>query len=554
MPHPPAHTMKVLSSEEIQALDRQAIDEYGIPGHSLMEYAGMLTVKAVRERWRVEKMSILVLCGKGNNGGDGFVIGRHLHWLGATVWVILAGDPESLKGDALAHYNLLLKSGVKAEPLIDEAQIPLLKNLFRSCELIIDALFGTGLRNDVQGMPASLIHLANTSGKHIVAVDIPSGVDGTTGHVRGEAVRADLTVTMGLPKTGHMVFPGASQCGDLVVADIGFPPDLLEQPSCKRFLPSFESYRSWIPSREKNAHKGSAGKVLFLAGSRGYTGAAALASESALRTGAGFATLAIQESLNSIMEEKLTEVVTLPFPDLVSQEAMKKADTIIMKALEKCTAMAIGPGTGRSSPAQKLMKNIVRKARVPLVLDADALMPDIVREHAGRAVILTPHPGEMARLLQISAGEVLATPIECAIKCAALYRAIVVLKGAHSIIATRDGEIYFNLSGNEGMASAGMGDVLTGIIGSLLAQGLEDWKAAVLGVFIHGAAGDMSARGKGRRGILASDLMSRVPEVMEALQGMNWECLSGFSPVKRITTYTHSLDWRLPEPPEPGSR
>jgi ADP-dependent NAD(P)H-hydrate dehydratase / NAD(P)H-hydrate epimerase len=533
--------MKVLSSEEMQAVDSQTIREYGIPGFSLMECAGMLAVKAIYEQWPHQGgLNVLVLCGTGNNGGDGFAAARHLHWLGNTVTVLLAGEPGKLKGDALINYNLLLKSGITVTSTSGDKENISHEGFFRNTDLIVDGLFGTGLKSDIRDPAASLITAANNSGKRIAALDIPSGIDGNSGHVKGVAVKADLTVTMGLPKIGHLLYPGASYCGELIVAHIGFPPALLEQPSFTRTIPSLQEYRSWLPAREKNAHKGSAGKVLLLAGSKGYTGAAALASESALRAGAGLVYLAVPESLNAIVEEKVTEVITLPYPDLESAREVKKAERLILNAMESCNVLALGPGIGHSEGMQKLAEAIIKRTTLPLVLDADALFPHLLEEHRAKAVVLTPHPGEMARLLGCSTADVLTNPLQCALQASSQFRATVVLKGAHSLIATPQGDLYFNLSGNEGMASAGMGDVLTGTIAGLMAQGAESRSAALLGVFVHGLAGDRAAEKSGTRGLLATDLIARLPEILHLIESGRGELLPAHARVKEISVVKSS--------------
>lgn len=530
--------MKVVSAAEIQNIDRIAISEYGIPGAMLMEFAGVMILKVLQSKFDLATKKILIFCGKGNNGGDGLVLGRHLFRLNIPSTLFLIGKRDALSGDARLNSELLYKLSIPLVEIIDESSLSMVYEYIHTHDIIIDAIFGTGLNSPLQGLPAEIIQIINESRKTVVSVDIPSGINASTGQIMGEmAIRADLTVTMGLPKQGLLLYPGASHTGEIHVADIGFPANLLENEdfSCK--LPTCEELSAWIPRRDQNAHKGTSGRLLVIAGSKGYTGAAALTCESALRAGAGLVTLAIPESLNPIMEEKLTETITYPYPDIRQEKEIAGVLARLLSLLKDVRAVAIGPGIGRSFLTQKLLKKLVTALRIPSVIDADALFPSIVERHTLPLPIFTPHPGEMARLMETETGGILGSPLQYCRDCAKKYRACVILKGSHSIISTPGGEATINTTGNPGMATAGMGDVLTGIIVGLLAQGVPPERAAVLGTFIHGLAGDFASDRIGSIGIVAGDLISRIPEVIQLLSKKEFKKIEEHISIHSVSMY-----------------
>jgi ADP-dependent NAD(P)H-hydrate dehydratase / NAD(P)H-hydrate epimerase len=529
--------MKIAVTEEIQSIDKETIEHFGVPGSTLMECAGIVALKTIFRRFDGRGKHFFILCGTGNNGGDGLVIARHLHFIGAPCTTAVIGRIEKLSGDALLNYRALKNLSAPTIEIADESGLPLIEEALAHTDIVVDALFGTGLNSALRGLHAAVIGLISNSGRIIASIDIPSGINATTGHIMGVAVSAHLTVTMGLPKMGLLLYPGASHVGELVVAHIGFPRELIEDEGIRTSLALPENLVSRLPRRPPDAHKGSCGKAIIVGGSKGYTGAAALASMSCHRIGAGLVTLAIPESLNAIMEEKLTETITHPYPDLEKFDDIGDALEHILKLCSGAEVLALGPGIGREESMQKLAEELVRKAGIPAVIDADALFPHILEEHKLILPILTPHPGEMARLMKKDTREIMNRPADYCRECAERYRAIVILKGSHSLISNPSGLLTINITGNSGMATAGMGDVLTGIVAGLLAQGTAPYDAAVVGTFIHGLAGDFAAKTVGKRGLIASDLIPFIPLVFELLIEKHFEEVRRLIPLREATLF-----------------
>lgn len=505
--------MRVVTAHTMQEIDKQAIQEYGIPGLQLMEAAGRSCVEEIIAEFGL-KGRCVVMAGKGNNGGDGYVIARLLSQKGWGVKVIILADREQINGDA--GLNLERLDGVVINYCTHEGQLSALhmEEIFQA-DVIVDALLGTGLRSNVKGVYLEAIDLMNASGRPVVAVDIPSGIHGTTGRVLGDAVRAYITVTFAFAKLGHVLYPGAEHTGRLVVADVGIPAALMETASGYDFL-NTDTMRPMLRRRDRQAHKGHYGHCLILAGSTGMTGSAALAANSAVRAGSGLVTLGVAESIHHILELKTTEAMTTPLPDSGSGHLTNSAFPAIEKLLVGKDAVAIGPGFGRRPGTYALVQNLVETVSLPLVIDADglnALAEDItvLKRKKSKQVILTPHPGEMSRLLGTSIPDVEAIRISVAQEFARSNGVYLVLKGARTIIASPTGTAAINGSGNPGMATGGMGDVLTGIIVSLLGQGYGAWDACRLGVFLHGFAADMVAEEMGEIGINASDVLEKLP-------------------------------------------
>ncbi len=513
---------RLASAEEMRELDRRTIEEFGLPGELLMEAAARGVFNYL-EREYAHVDDALIFCGKGNNGGDGFAIGRLLLNRGAEVTAILLGKKKDVKGDAKLNLDRFLKSGGELLEVERESELDDLLERMSGSGLVVDAIFGTGLSSAVTGVAARAIALINAvsleCGMPVIAVDIPSGVNGSTGEVRGDAVRADATVTFGLAKVGHYTYPGAHYVGELEVVDIGIPSSFCEQ--IRTFAVSDETALSLIQPRPADSHKGGNGHAVIFAGSPGKTGAAALTGLAALRAGAGLVTLAVPASLNDIFEAKVTEVMTEPIPDEASRKFGKKSIAAAKKILAGKDAIALGPGIGMGDETDAFVKEILLAARVPLVLDADGLtslsrQPGLLKKIKA-PLILTPHPGEMSRLCGIKTANLQSDRLGLAKKFATQWGAIVALKGARTVIAHPDGSAFINLSGNSGMAAAGMGDALTGIIAGLLAQHYDPLDAAALGVYIHGKAGDLAAEKMGGVGIIASDLIRRIPLVRKWL-------------------------------------
>ncbi|NTW99224.1 MAG: NAD(P)H-hydrate dehydratase [Geobacteraceae bacterium] len=505
--------MRVVTAQTMQEIDKRAITEYGIAGLHLMENAGRCCVEEIIAEFGL-KGRFVVMAGKGNNGGDGYVIARLLNLKGWNGTVIILSDRDQIAGDAAANLEKLPGSVISY--CTHEGQLAALlgKEISRA-DVIVDALLGTGLSSDVSGIYREAIGLINASGRPVVSVDIPSGIHATTGRVLGDAVRAYCTVTFACAKLGQVLYPGAEHCGRLVVADIGIPLQVMETAAGYDFL-NEDTMRPMVHLRDRQAHKGHFGHCLIIAGSTGKTGAAALAANSAVRAGSGLVTLAAAESIHPILEMKTTETMTVPLPDSGSGYLTNSAFPAIQKLLDGKDAVAIGPGIDRHPGTYALVRDLVESVTLPLVIDADglnALAEDItvLKRKKSMQVILTPHPGEMSRLLGSSVPDVEAMRISVAQEFSRTYDVFLVLKGARTIIASPDGNAAINGSGNPGMASGGMGDVLTGIIASLLGQGYGAWDACRLGVFLHGFAADMVAEEKGEIGINASDVLEKLP-------------------------------------------
>lgn len=511
--------MKVVTAQIMQELDRQAIAELGIPGLQLMENAGRSCVTEIIAACGTHGHAV-VMAGKGNNGGDGFVIARLLGEKGWSATVIVLAERGQLTGDAATNLDRLPDSVVRYCSREGQLAAHHREELLRA-DVIVDALLGTGLRGAPANIYLEAINLVNAAGRPVVAVDIPSGIDGSTGRVAGDAVRADITVTFACAKLGHVLYPGSDHVGRLVVADIGIPPSLVElAPGCDFLIAA--AVRPLLRRRGRESHKGTFGHCLVIAGSTGKTGAAALAANSAVRAGSGLVTLAVAESIHAILEVKTTEVMTFPLPDAGSGRVTDHAFPAIETLVTGKTAVAIGPGLGCCPGTDSLVQKVVETVSLPLVIDADGLnalaadMSALLRKKSNR-IVLTPHPGEMARLLGTSVPEVETLRISAAQDCARNYGVFVILKGARTVIASPSGRVAINGSGNPGMASGGMGDVLTGIIVSLLGQGYDPWDACCLGVFLHGFAADLIAEEKGEVGITASDVLEHLPYALNRL-------------------------------------
>ncbi|NLK20651.1 MAG: NAD(P)H-hydrate dehydratase [Epulopiscium sp.] len=512
--------MKVCSGKEMEVIDDITINKIGIPGIVLMENASICILNEIKKDLRgITNPKVSIICGQGNNGGDGLGAARHLFNRDIDVTIIFIGDYLLLKGDARMNFDIartlqipmeILKEGV----FIDDE----IANLIQKSDIIVDAIFGTGLSKKIKGVFSDLIDLINFYGKHIISVDIPSGVDSKTGAILGNAVKANKTITLALPKSGLYLYPGTECVGELVIGDIGIPKIVIDEIELKMNVLKNEEIKSLIPKRPPRSNKGTYGRVQVIAGSKGMTGAAALSCKGAFRIGAGVVNLAVPESINYVLEEKLTEAITTPLPEDSGKICEKSFDTI-KSQLEKATVIAVGPGMGQTLEIVKFMEKLITNTTVPLVVDADginAIAKNInMLKNLRVPVVLTPHPGEMGRLTGKSIEEILSEPIEIVREFCHRWNIILVLKDARTIIGHPDGEIYINTTGNSGMAVAGSGDVLTGIISGLIAQGMNPYKAAVLGTFLHGKAGDLVANELGLHGMLAGDICNCIPKAIK---------------------------------------
>ena len=514
--------MKIATAELMRKLDQKAISEFGIPGMVLMENAARGIVGALFRFFpNLSSLRVGILAGRGNNGGDGLAIARYLLNRGIPCRIFLFAPQEEIKGDAGANLEILKRMGVAVREILNLQEWEEQKPLVDSADLLLDGIFGTGLKGPVEGFFREIIESVNALKKPVVAIDIPSGVNADSGQVLGACIRARITVTFGLVKRGLLVHPGAGAAGKVVLVDISLPRPALEGEKIQDHLLEGRDFLPYLLPRNPDAHKGQFGHLLVLAGSPGKTGAAALVSQAALRVGTGLITLGVAESLNSILEEKVTEVMTEPLPETREGTLGLSAQAKILELCSRKTALALGPGLSLNPETVRLVQQVVRKTPLPAVIDADGLgafvgKPEIFRKKQ-KELILTPHPGEMARLAGISVEEVQKERLEVARGFARDYEVILVLKGSRTVIADPGGEIFINPTGNPGMASGGTGDVLTGMIGGFLAQGLPPLEAAKLGVYLHGLAGDYAAFQKGERGIAATDLVELAPAVLNAL-------------------------------------
>ena len=520
--------MQILLAKEMRALDRAAEEEIGIPGLVLMENAG----RAVADE--AEKMlgtcchkRIVIFAGKGNNGGDGSGAGRWLHNRGAEVTLVLACAAEELSGsaaDELQYYIACDATVLEVTDADDNLRFAEIENLVLQADLLIDALLGTGFSGKMRPLFIRLCGCINRVKETnpacgVLAVDIPTGVNADTGEADISSVRADTTVTMALPKLGLYLYPGAEYTGAIQVADIGMPASLLKETAGNRTLIIGDMVKTLLPDRPKNAHKGNAGRVAVIAGSYGYIGAAALSSFAAVKGGAGLVTLLTPENAREILAIKLTEVMVkgLPVSDnrLVTEEALE----VVSETLDKADVLAIGPGFGVSEETGDLIREILVATAVPCVIDADAItaLKDHTEllSHMLAEKVLTPHPGEMSRITGIRVAEIEKNRVEVARLYAEKWQAVIVLKGVPTVIALPDGTVYLNNTGTPAMATGGSGDVLTGLIAALTSQGLSVADAAVAGVYLHGLAGELAA--KGSIGMAASELLMMLPEARKKI-------------------------------------
>ena len=511
--------IKVVTAAQMQELERRTIGEGRIPATTLMELAGS-GVAACIEQWvgTVSGKTITVVCGKGNNGGDGFVAARLLRRRRANVRVLTMASLSELSRDAALMYRQFVKVAGKSS-VIPYRSKDTARALLQESHLLVDALLGTGLSSAVTGRYGEVIESMNEVNRPVVAIDLPSGLHADTGTAFGQAVRASLTVTFGLPKTGLYQNQGIDLSGNINLVDIGIPPSYVDAIKSHVTVITPQWVQGCLPRRERSGHKGTYGHAGIIAGSIGKTGAAALAAQAALRIGAGLVTVATPSSVNDILEAKLLEVMTLPMPETKARTLSRAALDRLLAFMTTRDAVAIGPGLSTHHETVELVQALTARLDRPAVLDADAL-----NALTGRTAILascktppiiTPHPGEMARLeAEATSQTVNRDRIGTATRFARERGLFVILKGARTIIARPDGAVAICPTGNPGMATAGTGDVLTGMVVGLLAQGLPSWEAACTATYLHGAAGDLAAAMKGEVGMIAGDLLEHIPTAL----------------------------------------
>ncbi len=504
--------MKVSSVKQMRAMDRQAGKKLGVSEEILMENAGQASYGVLSREWGGAGRRYVIFCGNGNNGGDGLVVARHILSGGGIPLVFLVGDPARFRGAAKTNMEIIEKLPVEVVRVKDVAA---LRSMVLHSDGIVDALFGTGLDRKVSGIYQEVIELINASGRPVLSLDIPSGVNGDTGEIMGTAVRADHTVAFGLPKIGNMLYPGCGLCGRLHVCHLSFPPTLYDDDAImvetNGFIP--------LPPRERTAHKGSMGDVLFIAGAAGYFGAPYFAAMSFLKAGGGYSRLAAPWSMTPFLATRGSEIVFVPQAETTEGSLSLKNKEALLALAGQVDMVVIGPGLSLADETQGLIRELAAGIEKPLLIDGDGITalagePQLIRNRRAPTV-LTPHPGEMSRITGKPVSVIERKRIEILQETAADLHAFVVLKGARSLIGTPERRVFINLSGNPGMATAGAGDVLTGTIAAMSGLGLPLEEAVRKGVFIHGFSGDLAAADKGEDGITAQDILNYLPYALK---------------------------------------
>lgn len=525
--------MKVLTASQMQQVDRLTTEQFGVLGLTLMETAGVGAVVAIANKFNpISEKRVKIFCGRGNNGGDGAVVARHLWLQGATVELFLFSKLEETKGDAYINFNAIKQLATVENPKLSYKEVLTIEDLENSfnsfCDIYIDALFGTGASRPLTGIFQTLVEKLNQTQKPIVAIDIPSGLSADKENIIGPAIKASLTTTMTAPKVANILPPAKYYNGELVIVPIGSPDSLINGCGSQLNLVEEKEITNFLTSthRANGVFKNSLGHVLVIAGGRGKIGAAGLTAEAVLRAGAGLVTLVVPESCqqalsSNIALEIMTEGVTENSQGLISEQSLTK----ILELADKKQLIAIGPGLGVSEDSRNLLYNLVLQRPCPLVIDADGLnslapWPKNLIGSQQKPIVITPHPGELARLLSLTTSEISTDRINLVRKFAKEQQIIVVLKGEHSLIAAPDGEVYINPTANAGMATAGSGDVLTGIIAGLLAQAPNQaLMSTIAGVYLHGLSGDLAAQSLGQRSLIASDITKNLSQAIISLGG-----------------------------------
>lgn len=513
--------MKVVTSDEMRRIDRQAIEGRGISSLELMENAGESVARFVR-RVFPDRPAVIV-AGTGNNGGDGLVCARLLARAAFEVRVILLGDVGSFSPECRTQYVGAVDAGVRVDGWTGDPGALSLRGA-----VIIDAIFGTGLRRPLEGVFLEVVSAVNRSGSPVVAVDMPSGVSADSGMVMGGAIKADYTITFGLPKIGQVLHPGAGLCGKLVIEDIGFPEDILTTETLKHNLIDEDAVVSVLRKRIADSHKGTYGHVFVIAGSSGKTGAAILSARSCMRAGAGAVTIGVPDSHFQMFQGRVTEEMTVSLPGTSQGTvAMHAAETALEFIRSKADAVVLGPGIGTNDDVRSFVREVILRSSKPMLIDADAL--NCLEGDTGPlrgadcGIAITPHPGEMRRLLRgtspvMDSRDVNERRIDVARSFAVDHGVVCVLKGVPTVVASPEGGVFINQTGNPGMATAGSGDVLSGIIGALIGQGASLLDASICGVYLHGSAGDCAIQDKGEHSLVASDIIEYLPSAFRNIR------------------------------------
>lgn len=497
--------MKVLNSQQTRELEQAAVDA-GVSYLELMENAGSAAARFLCRKYHVEHKRVVILCGKGNNGGDGYVAARRLAKEGAQVSVILV---EGLPKTEIAAHMLALIRDVDIRIVMKE-DMEAVRRLIMAADFIVDAIYGIGFHGSVPESMHEIFDLVGRAGADVIAFDIPSGVICDTGAVEGDCIKAKYTVTFSTLKTGHLLFPAKEYCGELYTASVGIPSQLIKKQPCSMYVTEEETIADLFRPRKEETNKGTYGTLLMYCGSEGMVGAAVMAASAAYRTGVGLVHMAIPRELYPIAANHLVEPVYILLDPGAETGQLRGS-------FQKATAILAGCGLGSSRQAKESIHFLLRESSVPIVLDADGI--NLVAEHidilktAKVPIVMTPHPGEMARLMGTTVKDVQAHRLEYAKKFAAQYQVVLVLKGSGTMVAHPNGTVCYNPTGNPGMAVGGSGDVLAGMIASLLAQGHDAYLSAVGGVYLHGMAGDLCAKRFSQRAMLPTDIIGQLPEL-----------------------------------------
>jgi ADP-dependent NAD(P)H-hydrate dehydratase / NAD(P)H-hydrate epimerase len=498
--------VKIATGQIMKEIDKYCIENLKIPGIVLMENAALKVIKHLEPE---RHNSYTIVCGKGNNGGDGFAVARHLSILNKTVEVFLIGSEEGMSEDCKTNYDILKNMGIKINKIHNMEDVNEFRESIERCSIIVDALFGTGLKKDLEGIFDQVVSIINENSSFTVSIDVPSGFNNDSGKIMGNSVRANKTITFQLYKKGFLNYGSHKYTGEVIVEDIGIPRSVIDKFHENEFMLDEEMIKVNLQIRDRYAHKGDYGRVLVMAGSKGFTGAAYITTEAVIRSGAGLVTLCCREDIQAILSTKLTEAMTINF-----NETERLKDII-----EKCNCIALGPGMGNNEFTLKAVKYTLQEAACPIVIDADGInvLKDELSLLKNKAmpVILTPHVGEFSRITGLSVDYIKQNRIEVSRSFAKEYKVIVILKGYNTVIT--DGEnVMINPTGNSSMASGGMGDCLTGIIASFIGQGYRPIEAAALAVYIHGYCGDKLA--KDMFCVNASSVIESIPYIIKELQ------------------------------------
>lgn len=507
--------MKISNVKEMRNMDCRATEEYGIPQEILMENAGQAVYYTILKEFGIKNKNFVVFCGVGNNGGDGLVVARKIYSSGGHVTVFIIGDPAKYRGAAKQNFDIAQKIQIK---LFRFQDVSLARDAVQSADAIIDAIFGTGLDREVDAIYKDAISVINESQKTVFSLDIPSGVHGDSGQVMGTAVKANYTVTFGLPKRGNLLYPGFELCGKLYVTHISFPPALQNR---SELLVAVNTPQPFL-ERKKESHKGNYGKTLFIAGASSYVGAPYFAALSFLKAGGGLSYLASPENISPSVGNKGNEIIFIPQKSTDSGSISYQNKQQLLDFAEKVDMVVIGPGLSLNRETQLLVKELCIEIQKPLLIDGDGItavannFDCIVKRNF--PTVLTPHAGEMAALTKQKTDDILKNKINILQDTCQKLNATVVLKGAHTLIGYPDKRVFMNFSGNSGMATAGSGDVLTGVITAMAGLGFSIDEAVRMGVFIHGCAGDLAVKQTGEDGLIAGDIMEHLPAAMKNMR------------------------------------